>query len=67
LSKSPDHSIENNLPRKLWRRESWSAEEQVLAAYGVLAVPTTRLAIGLGLLVWRDWLATLLASVLGVG
>ena len=53
--------------RKFQALESWDAEERILATYGLLAIPTTALAIGLGLLVWRDWLAALVTSVLGMG
>ncbi len=46
-------------------REPWDAEERILVTYGLLAIPTTAVAIGFGLLLWRDWLAALLAAVLG--
>jgi putative peptide zinc metalloprotease protein len=59
--------LTRGLPRRLARRGPWTAEERILAAYGLLAIPITALAIGLALLTWREWLASLLGAVPGRG
>jgi putative peptide zinc metalloprotease protein len=58
--------VRTHLPRKLRRRERWTVNERLLAAYGVLAVAASIGTLAFALVVWNNRVAPL-ATELATG